>query len=32
MKAHGGHVRVGAQPGGGAIFTLDFPPVPRLTA
>lgn len=31
MKAHGGHVRVGVQPGGGATFTLDFPPGPRLT-
>lgn len=32
MKAHGGSVRVETRPGGGAIFTLDFPPGPRLTA
>ena len=26
MKAHGGDVRVAAEPDGGAVFTLVFPP------
>ncbi len=29
MKAHGGCVRVDTAPGGGAVFTLVFPPEPR---
>jgi signal transduction histidine kinase len=32
MKAHGGNVRVDARPGGGAVFTLVFPPTPRPTS
>jgi signal transduction histidine kinase len=32
MKAHGGWVRVDTRPGGGAVFTLLFPPGPRLAS